>query len=293
MSQQVDELATLLHGRRTLVLSGAGISTESGIPDYRSPERTARRHKPMTYQQFVGDDASRRRYWARSMIGWGAMDRARPNSGHTALAQMAALGALAGLITQNVDGLHQKAGSGEVLELHGSLASIYCLGCRVLTPRREIQRRLLELNPHLEDAAAVTAPDGDAHLAEHLIERVVIPDCRCCGGVLKPDVVFFGENVPKERVVRCERLLDGSDVLLVVGSSLTVMSGMRWTLAAQRQQKPLAIINDGPTRADATCALKIEGRLGQVLPALASQLSEANRAACPCSSAEIWPPSGR
>ena len=233
----------------------------------------------MTYQQFVGSDASRRRYWARSVIGWQSMDEARPNTGHFALATMEAAGVLAGLITQNVDGLHGKAGSRSVIELHGSLADILCLHCRRLSPRDEMQERLLELNPHLQITSAEIAPDGDADLADEAAERVRIPDCVSCGGVLKPNVVFFGENVPRDRVERCARELDEAEVLLVVGSSLTVMSGMRWVLAAGRAGKPVAIINDGPTRGDDFAALKVEGRLGELLPPLAQALTSRSAAA--------------
>lgn len=235
--------------------------------------------QPMTFQQFTRSEDSRRRYWARSVIGWQAMAEARPNEGHLALAEMEAADVLEGIVTQNVDSLHQKAGSRKVLELHGSLAQILCLECRALIPRTEMQERLLELNPHLQSSEVRIAPDGDADLSEELITRVRMPACHYCGGVLKPNVVFFGENVPKERVERTARELEEADVLLVVGSSLAVMSGMRWVLAAQRGGKPVAIVNDGPTRADELADLKVEERLGRLLPQLASVLSSDTLAA--------------
>ena len=226
----------------------------------------------MTFQQFTRSEAQRRRYWARSLVGWRAMAGAMPNSGHLALARMEAAGPVVDLITQNVDGLHQKAGSRSVLELHGDLASILCLDCRQLTPRTEMQERLLEANPHLDVSAVEIAPDGDADLPDELVERVTVPSCLRCGGTLKPNVVFFGENVPRERVERCAEALEAAEVLLVVGSSLTVMSGMRWVTAAHRAGKPVAIVNDGPTRGDELAVLKVEGRLGEILPRLAEAL---------------------
>lgn len=268
-----ERLAALLAGRRTLVLSGAGISTESGIPDYRSPERLAKPRKPMLYQTFVGDAAARRRYWARSLVGWRTIGDAEPNDGHRALARLEAAGVTCGLVTQNVDSLHQKAGSRDVLELHGSLASILCLDCRALAPRDVMQRKLLELNPGIEGAEVVIAPDGDADLPDELVADFRVPDCDGCGGLLKPHVVFFGENVPRDRVTRTVEMLDEAEVLLVVGSSLTVMSGLRFVLAAQRAGKPVAIVNQGPTRADDGADLKLEGKLGKVLPQLAGMLT--------------------
>ncbi|HEX7005263.1 MAG TPA: NAD-dependent protein deacetylase [Trueperaceae bacterium] len=260
------------------MLSGAGISTESGIPDYRSPERLRRPRRPITFQQFTRSEEQRRRYWARSAIGWQAMAGAIPNDGHAALATMESSGAIEGIVTQNVDGLHQKAGSRKVLELHGSLESVLCLECRRITPRSEMQELLLELNPQLDASAVEIAPDGDADLPERAIESVRVPVCTSCGGVLKPNVVFFGENVPKERVERCARAVEDAEVLLVVGSSLAVMSGMRWVLAAVRAGKPVAIVNDGPTRGDELATLKVAGRLGEALPRLAHEL-EAGAAA--------------
>lgn len=266
-----EELAALVRGRATVVLSGAGISTESGIPDYRSPERLARPRKPMLYQQFVRSEVARRRYWARSLVGWQGMQRARPNDGHRALVRLERLGLLGAVITQNVDGLHQAAGNSEVLELHGSLAEVRCLQCGLREPRSLLQERLLELNSGFVGAASSIAPDGDADLPEELIEDFAIPGCRC-GGILKPDVVFFGENVPRQRVADSFAQVANCDVLLVVGSSLTVMSGLRLVNAALDAGKDVAIVNDGATRADDQVRLKVDGRLGQVLPAMVAHL---------------------
>jgi NAD-dependent deacetylase sirtuin 4 len=272
-TERLGRLAALIGGRRVLALSGAGISTESGIPDYRSPERLSNPRKPMLYQTFVADEAARRRYWARSLVGWQRVSGARPNEGHRALAALEERGTIAGVLTQNVDGLHQRAGSREVLELHGTLAAILCLGCRSVLQREQFQCELLELNPDVGESAAAIAPDGDADLPESVIERFVVPDCHDCGGVLKPHVVFFGENVPRERVERSLAMLGGAEVLLVVGSSLTVMSGLRFVLAARRSGKPVVIVNDGPTRADELAEFKVEGRLGDLLPGLAALLA--------------------
>ncbi|MEX2541810.1 MAG: NAD-dependent protein deacetylase [Trueperaceae bacterium] len=272
-AERLDRLASLLVGRRTLVLSGAGISTESGIPDYRSPERLKRPRKPMLYQTFVSDELARRRYWARSVLGWQTIEGAVPNAGHQAVARLEAQGVSVGVITQNVDSLHQKAGSSEVLELHGSLSMILCLGCRTVVGRRALQRRLLDLNPDVAEAVVTIAPDGDSDVPDDLVTSFIVPECESCGGILKPHVVFFGENVPKERVVHSNELLARAQVLMVVGSSLAVMSGMRFVLAALRHGKQVVIINDGPTRADEQATFKLEGRLGEVLPALAALLA--------------------
>ncbi len=268
----VQHLATLLTGRRVLVLSGAGVSTESGIPDYRGPESIKKPRNPMRYKEFVGGAEARQRYWARSFRGWLAVHRAKPNEGHRALAAMEARGALGGVITQNVDGLHQGAGSRNVLELHGSLASVKCLECGARESRRKLQARMLVLNPAFETQGVEITPDGDAEIPQGLIDSFTVPECLHCGGVLKPDVVFFGENVPKERVLRAYEMLARADALLVVGSSLTVFSGYRFVARATQEGKPVAIINQGPTRGDGDAVLKVEAPLGEVLPALAALL---------------------
>ena len=268
----LERLAWLLEAGRVLVLSGAGLSTESGIPDYRGPESARRPRTPVTYQQFVGSAAVRQRYWARSVIGWPAMREKRPNRGHAALARLAAAGLLVGTITQNVDGLHQAAGSQEVVELHGALREVRCLGCGVRSARDLLQERLVALNPGFIREATI-APDGDADLSQAQIDGFQIAPCEACGGLLKPDVVFFGENVPPPRVELTWRMLEAAEVLLVVGSSLYVRSGYRLVEAAARAGKPVAIVNDGETRGDNDATLRISGRLGEVLPALAERLA--------------------
>ncbi|HEY8470653.1 MAG TPA: NAD-dependent protein deacetylase [Longimicrobiales bacterium] len=273
-------LIDLLRGRRVVVLAGAGCSTESGIPDYRGPQSAGRARKPMTYQEFVGSDAARARYWARSAVGWRRIAEARPNPAHHALARLEEGGVVRGIITQNVDGLHHAAGSRRVVELHGSLARVRCLGCARTVPRAEYQARLEALNAGWSERLARAAangelevkPDGDAELPAWALEGFRVPACEACGGIVKPDVVFFGENVPRERVDEAWRLFEEGDVLLVVGSSLTVFSGRRFVLRAQQDGVPVAIINIGPTRMDDAAAVKVEGRCGEVLPQLAEAL---------------------
>ncbi|WP_214409248.1 NAD-dependent protein deacetylase [Sphaerisporangium fuscum] len=263
-------LADLVAGGGVVVLSGAGLSTESGIPDYRGPSGALRRHSPMTYQTFVGDPLARRRYWARSHLGWRTIARARPNDGHRAVADLQRRGLLAGIITQNVDGLHQAGGAREVVELHGSLDRVVCLECGDLSSRQELDGRLREVNPHF--AAGVTAvnPDGDADLRDDEIDGFRTVACRACdGGTLKPDVVFFGETVPAGRVQECFALVEGARLLLVLGSSLTVMSGRRFVLRAAKQGIPVAIVNQGPTRGDGYAALTVDAPLGVALPEIA------------------------
>ena len=265
-------LARLLEGRTVLVLSGAGISTESGIPDYRGPGSARRKGTPITYQEFVRSEAARRRYWARSFLGWPAMRAKRPNAGHRALARLETAGAVHGVLTQNVDGLHQASGSRHVLELHGALDWVRCLRCGRLESRDALQFRLERLNPDFARERAVMAPDGDAELDAGLEEAFRLAGCRGCGGTLKPDVVFFGENVPRPRVARSWAMLERAEVLLVLGSSLTVRSGYRYVVAAAEARKPVALVNDGPTRGDDDATLRVHGRLGRVLPALADRL---------------------
>jgi len=267
-------LLELLRGRRTVVLAGAGCSTESGIPDYRGPESIQRSRKPIQYQEFVRSEAARVRYWARGTAGWPRIASACPNAAHHALARLEQSGVVAGIITQNVDGLHHAAGSRRVVELHGSLASVRCLECGGAVPRDHFQARLQSLNADAELWTEIeAAPDGDAELPAAAIERFRVPGCTACGGVMKPDVVFFGENVPRERVDEAWRLFAEGDVLLVAGSSLTVYSGRRFIYRAKEQGVPVAIVNLGPTRADDLAAAKVEGRLGHVLPRLADALA--------------------
>lgn len=267
----IDDLTELLRGGRSVVLSGAGLSTESGIPDYRGEDRSAR--TPMSYQQFVGDTDMRRRYWARSAIGWLAMGARKPNAGHRAVARLERAGVVNGVITQNVDGLHQAAGSEVVVELHGSLAQVVCLRCGRKERRDSLQMRLEGLNPDLVRTGVEILPDGDADLPDSLVQGFTVPTCLHCGGVLKADVVFFGENVPRARVERAFQLLDEADSVLVLGSSLAVRSGYRFVVAAKEAGKGVAIVNRGPTRGDADADVRVEGRLGEVLPELARRLA--------------------
>ena len=256
-----------------LALSGAGLSTESGIPDYRGPTGLARRATPMTYQTFTGSAAARRRYWARSHLGWQHIAHAVPNLGHHAVAGLGRRGLLAGIITQNVDGLHQAAGAPEVTELHGSLHRVICLSCGRRTARSDLHRRLAAANPGWgEGPAALINPDGDAVLSDDVTESFRVVDCLVCGGVLKPDVVFFGENVPRSRVEACYALVEGASSLVVLGSSLTVMSGLRYVRHAAKRQLPVVIVNQGPTRGDAYAAVTLDAPLGQALTALVATL---------------------
>jgi NAD-dependent SIR2 family protein deacetylase len=273
VAPSLDALAELLRERRTLVLSGAGVSTDSGIPDYRGP--ASRPRSPMRYQEFVRDGEARRRYWARSSVGWPVTARARPNEGHRALARLERRGLLTGVLTQNVDGLHQQGGSRHVLELHGSLASVVCLDCGARSARADLQARMRAANPDFHAQADDVAPDGDVEIPDAWTRGFVVPSCRACGGTLKPDVVFFGENVPRERVERAWARLDRAEALLVVGSSLTVFSGYRFVRRAREQGKPVAIVNDGPTRGDPDATLRLQARLGEALPVLAERLRPA------------------
>lgn len=276
----LEALVALLAGRRVLVLAGAGCSTESGIPDYRGPEGRLKVRTPVQFGEFVRSAEARTRYWARSTIGWRRMATAVPNDGHRALARLEHAGRVPGVITQNVDGLHQAAGSRRVVELHGSLALVTCLSCRTRIGRDEMQSRLVDTNrgwleaveARSGHASAEAAPDGDAELEDAELATFVVPACDGCGGVLKPDVVFFGENVPAERVQTCWRLFEEADALLVVGSSLQVFSGRRFVYRAAREGVPIAIVNLGPTRADDLAATRVDGRLGEVLPRLADAL---------------------
>ncbi|HEX7051053.1 MAG TPA: NAD-dependent protein deacetylase [Longimicrobiales bacterium] len=273
-------LLDLLRGRRVVVLAGAGCSTASGIPDYRGPESSRRRRKPIQYQEFVRSEEARARYWARSAVGWQRIATARPNPAHHALARLEEGGVVQGIITQNVDGLHHAAGNRRVVELHGSLARVRCLACGRTLPRALYQQRLLALNRAWAQRLArlsrhdtpEAAPDGDADLPADALADFRVPGCETCDGVLKPDVVFFGENVPRERVDEAWRLFNDGDVLLVIGSSLTVFSGRRFIYRARETGIPIAIVNLGPTRADDVAAVKIEARVDHLLPALAEAL---------------------
>ncbi len=267
--------AELLAGRRTLALTGAGISTDSGIPDYRGP-RSPRR-TPMVFAEFRSSEEARTRYWARSHVGWQQVAEARPNPGHRAIAELERWGALSGVITQNVDGLHTKAGSSNVIELHGRLSDVVCLDCGWRTDRLRVHRRLAELNPGFDQRPINVAPDGDVELASTAGFRVA--PCEACDGVLKPDVVFFGEAVPADRVARCFALVDAADALLVAGSSLAVLSGFRFVRHAHVRGLPIVIVNRGETRADAHATLKLDAGCSESLTALSAAIRPSGTAA--------------
>ncbi len=255
------------------MLSGAGLSTESGIPDYRGATGSLRRHTPMTYQEFVGSVEGRRRYWARSHLGWRTIARAAPNDGHRAVAVLRAAGHLSGVITQNVDGLHQAAGTPDVVELHGSLDRVICLDCGRTGDREELDHRLRAANPAFGGTADRINPDGDVELADEDVRDFQLVDCRDCGsGILKPDVVFFGESVPRPRVQRCYQLVDEADALLVLGSSLAVMSGLRFVRHAAKAGKPVLLVNRGQTRGDSCATVRVALPLGEALTDLAARL---------------------
>jgi NAD-dependent SIR2 family protein deacetylase len=243
--------------RRLVVLTGAGCSTASGIPDYRDESGNWKRAQPVMLQPFLADELVRKRYWARSLVGWRRMHAARPNDTHRALAALEADGRVEQLVTQNVDGLHQAAGSRNVIDLHGRIDAVRCLGCEQRVPRADVQAELVRRNARFAELDARTAPDGDADLDAVEFAAFDVPDCGACGGLLKPDVVFFGEGVPKERVARTAAAIERSDAMLVVGSSLMVYSGYRLVLAMKDAGKPIAAVNLGRTRADDLLALKV------------------------------------
>ncbi|NEE15857.1 NAD-dependent protein deacetylase [Streptomyces sp. SID7499] len=255
-----------------LVLSGAGISTESGIPDYRGEGGSLSRHTPMTYQDFTADARARRRYWARSHLGWRTFGRARPNAGHQAVEAFGRHGLLSGVITQNVDGLHQAAGSEDVVELHGTLTRVVCLSCGAFSPRHELAARLEEANPAFEPVAAGINPDGDADLTDDQVGGFRVVPCTACGGTLKPDVVFFGETVPPQRVEHCRELVRAATSVLVLGSSLTVMSGLRFVRQAAQEGKPVLIVNRDRTRGDQHALTRVSLPLGTALGNVAHRL---------------------
>lgn len=266
-------VADALRAGDVLVLSGAGISTESGIPDYRGVGGSLSRHTPMTYQDFTGSAQARRRYWARSHLGWRTFGRARPNAGHRAVAAFGRHGLLSGVITQNVDGLHRAAGSEDAVELHGGLDRVVCLSCGALSRRDDLALRLEAANEGFQPVAAALNPDGDADLTDEQVVGFRVVPCTVCGGVLKPDVVFFGEAVPPQRVEHCRRLVREAASLLVLGSSLTVMSGLRFVRQAAQAGKPVLIVNRDPTRGDQYAATRIALPLGAMLTAVADRLN--------------------
>ena len=263
----VDRLAT----RRFTVLTGAGVSTDSGIPDYRGPGAPVR--SPMTYQEFVSGPVAQRRYWARSYLGWSRMRHAEPNPSHHALARLGASGTVPLLMTQNVDGLHERAGSRSLCALHGRIADVVCLSCRRRSGRAALQERMRLLNPGFaeQNHEVATRPDGDVELESTACFKV--PACELCGGVLKPDVVFFGENVPKDRVQRCFDAVESANALLVAGSSLTVLSGFRFVRHAHKLGIPVVIVNRGSTRGDDLATYKLDTGCAEFLTALAEACS--------------------
>jgi NAD-dependent SIR2 family protein deacetylase len=271
---QLDDLATFMtRHRQLLVLTGAGISTASGIPDYRGRDGVRRGKAPVQGPEFRKSEAVRKRYWARSMIGYPALAGAAPNAAHRAIAELQADGMLGPLMTQNVDGLHQRAGSSGVLELHGNIHGVVCLDCHATFTRAFVQGMLEQLNPKVGGAVAAAAPDGDAHVEPDALAEFHIPYCVHCGGLLKPDVVFFGDGVAPATASRALALMDGADALLVVGSSLMVFSGFRFCRMAAAAGKPIAAINLGVTRADDLLTLKIDGSAERLLPALRASFS--------------------
>ncbi|MDH0744922.1 NAD-dependent protein deacetylase [Pseudomonas sp. GD03842] len=271
----VESLLHWMTGRSFAVLTGAGISTSSGIPDYRDSEGVRRGRQPMMFQEFLNAPEARRRYWARAMLGWPRVRAARPNAAHAALARLERQGLISGVITQNVDTLHDQAGSEDVIELHGSLHWVLCLDCRQRTERDRVQLTLMEQNPYLAEVDAVQAPDGDTLLDAAFEERFQVPHCPHCGGDrMKPDVVFFGENVAPPTAARAVARIEAADGLLVVGSSLMAYSAFRLCRAIAEQGKPLLAINLGKTRADDLLQLKVADPCEALLPALGQRLSE-------------------
>jgi NAD+-dependent protein deacetylase sirtuin 4 len=271
-------LGRVLQGAKVALLTGAGVSTDSGIPDYRSPGRPPR--NPIQHKQFVDSEAWRRRYWARSMVGWPRFSLARPSAVHRDIAALESRVTLTQLITQNVDRLHHAAGSTKVIELHGALAEVKCLSCGELEDRQALQARLLTANPEQrstldeeDERDFETRPDGDVELSGTAIERFVVVPCERCGGVLMPNVVFFGGTVPKSIVEASYAAVDAADALLVLGTSLTVFSGYRFVKRAHDAQKPVLIVNRGPTRGDPLATHKVDASLAALLPLLLEDLS--------------------
>jgi NAD-dependent SIR2 family protein deacetylase len=268
-SALVEDAVEALTGRRLAILTGAGVSTDSGIPDYRgkgAPTRT-----PMTVQQFLGSELSRRRYWVGSHLGWRTFSSAEPNAGHDAVARLESRGAAAGVVTQNVDGLHTRAGSRRVVELHGTMGRVSCTHCGQTFDRRDLASRVEADNPWLRTETELPlGPDGD--VAPETVDGFRVPDCTVCGGMLKPDVVFFGEFIPAERFREAEQLVRTSGALLIAGSSLVVNSGIRLLERARRRRIPIVIVNRGETRGDARATIKVDAGTSEVLTALADAL---------------------
>lgn len=260
---------------RLFVLTGAGCSTASGLGDYRDAQGQWKRKQPITGQTFIGDELARKRYWARSYVGWPSFSKAQPGLAHMALQQLEERNLIVSLVTQNVDQLHQKAGHKRVVDLHGRLSSVSCIECQFEQSRDDYQQDLYSVNSWLNTLSADYAPDGDADLEIDDLSRIEVPPCPACNGLMKPDVVFFGENVGKATVAACMENLRTADALVVVGSSLMVYSGFRFCRDAQRRNQPIVIINNGKTRADELAHLKIEGDCGQRLQRVSNTLRNA------------------
>jgi NAD-dependent SIR2 family protein deacetylase len=259
-----------------LVLTGAGLSTASGIPDYRDRDGVRRGKPSIQGPEFRKSPAVQRRYWARSMVGWPTLAKAAPNPGHRALAALERAQRIGALLTQNVDGLHQQAGSQGVLELHGNIHSVVCLDCGAQSARAFVQQQLLEANPALAEVVASPAPDGDAHLEPDALAAFQLPFCIHCGGTLAPDVVFFGDGVPAARTAAALARMEAADALLVVGSSLMVYSGFRFCRLAAESGKPIAAVNLGRTRADHLLSIKVEESAERILPLVRELLQPGN-----------------
>lgn len=272
-TEGVEALSSLLRGRRIVVLTGAGCSTESGIPDYRGPGTRARARNPIQHREFLTRPEVRARYWARSLLGWPRFSSARPNAAHQSLAALERDGHVLGLITQNVDRLHHAAGSQRVIELHGALARVRCLDCEAIESRTELQERLLALNPGFTEHTVELRPDGDAELPVEAVLAFRVAGCTRCGGTLKPDVVFFGDNVPPPTVEAAFALLEEGDALLVVGSSLAVYSGFRFLQRAADRHMPIGLLNIGECRGGELADVRVEARAGEVLPRLVEALT--------------------
>jgi len=268
----VEALVALLRDRRTAVLTGAGLSTESGIPDYRGPGTRARARNPIQHRDFVQRESVRARYWARAVVGWERFSSASPNAGHFALADLERADIVTGVITQNVDRLHHAAGSRRVIELHGALAEVRCLDCGSREARASVQRRLLEVNPGFDQRLASSAPDGDADIAGEALAGFRVVGCLACSGVLKPDVVMFGDNVDKAIVDAAFELVDAADVLLVLGTSLAVWSGYRFVKRAEARGMPIGMVNLGESRGDPHATVRLDARLGETLTRLREAL---------------------
>ena len=271
LASELTAAAEIIGRGGVVVLSGAGLSTESGIPDYRGPDGAySRNHTPITYQLFRDDPRGRHRYWARSYIGWPLMREKQPNTGHLSVASMGSVGLVSGVITQNVDSLHHKAGSSSVIDLHGRLDTVMCMACGLRGSREALQSRISTLNAGWEGVATSFNPDGDVEIADSAVESFVMVDCSSCGGPLKPDVVYFGESVPPARVTDSYALVDAASALLVLGSSLHVYSGRRFVTHAHKLGLPIVIVKQGETKADELATVRIDAPLGATLSTLST-----------------------